>query len=177
MTSTVDMTMGELLETFPGAQRALFRNYHIGGCASCGFRPDETLAEVCSRNDGLDSEEVLETIRRASAEDERMMISPLEVKQLLDSNGVELLDIRTREEYEAVRIEGAQFLDHSLMQQILAKKPKESFLVFVDHKGSRSVDAAAYFAVHGFTKFKSMRGGIDACWVLLDPKLPRYTLD
>ena len=177
MTSTVDMTMGELLDAFPGAQRALFRNYHIGGCASCGFRPDETLAEVCSRNDGLDPEEVLETIRRASAEDESMMISPLEVKQSLDGNGVELLDIRTREEYEAVHIEGAQFLDHNLMQQILGSKPKESFLVFVDHKGARSLDAAAYFAGHGFTNIKCMRGGIDAWSVQVNPNLPRYTLE
>jgi rhodanese-related sulfurtransferase len=177
MTSTVDMTMGELLETFPGAQRALFRNYHIGGCASCGFRPEETLAEVCSRNDGLDPEEVLETVRQASAEDERLMISPLEVKQLLEAKEVELLDIRTREEYEAVHIDGALFLDHALMQQILANAPKESFLVFADHKGPRSLDAAAYFAGHGFTNIKCMRGGIDAWSLQVDPSLPRYTLE
>ncbi len=177
MASTIDMTMAELLDASPGAQRALFRNYHIGGCASCGFRPDETLAEVCSRNEGLDPEEVLEVIRQASVEDERMMISPLEAKQLLDSNGVELLDIRTREEYEAVHIEGALFLDHSLMQQILSNKSKESFLVFVDHKGSRSLDAAAYFAGHGFTNIKCLRGGIDAWSVQVDPKLLRYTLE
>jgi rhodanese-related sulfurtransferase len=177
MTSTVDMTMSELLDAFPGAQRALFRNYHIGGCASCGFRPEETLAEVCSRNDGLDPEEVLQTIRRASAEDERILISPLEVKQLLDTNGAELLDIRTREEFEAVHIDRAQFLDHSLMQQILAGKPRESFLVFVDHTGSRSLDAAAYFAGHGFTNIRCMRGGIDAWSVQVDPNLPRYTLE
>jgi rhodanese-related sulfurtransferase len=177
MTSTVDMTMSELLDAFPGAQRALFRNYHIGGCASCGFSPDETLAEVCSRNDGLDPEEVLETIRRASAEDERMLISPVEVRQLLDAKSAELLDIRTREEYEAVHIDGAQFLDHSLMQQILTDKPKDSFLVFVDHDGSRSLDAAAYFAGHGFTHIKCMRGGIDDWSVQVDPNLPRYTLE
>lgn len=177
MTATVDVTMSELLEAFPGAQRALFRNYHIGGCASCGFRPDETLAEVCSRNDGLDPGEVLETVRQASAEDARMMISPLEVKQLLDSNGVELLDIRTREEYEAVHIDGALFLDHALLQQILANSPKESCLVFIDHQGSRSLDAAAYFAGHGLTNIKCMRGGIDAWSAQVDPNLPRYTLE
>ena len=49
--------MAALLEAYPGAQRALFRNYHIGGCSSCGFRPDETLADVCDRNGGLDPEE------------------------------------------------------------------------------------------------------------------------
>ena len=177
MTSAVDMTMDELLEACPGAQRALFRNYHIGGCASCGFRPDETLAEVCARNDLLDPAEVLETILRASAEDERMMISPPEVKRLLESDGVELLDIRTREEYEAVRIEGAQFLDHSLIQQILTNKPKESFLVFVDHKGARSLDAAAYFSGHGFTNIKCLRGGIDAWSAQVDATLPRYTVE
>ena len=46
--------MREVLENFPGAQRALFRRYHIGGCSSCGFSPDETLAQVCARNGNLD---------------------------------------------------------------------------------------------------------------------------
>jgi rhodanese-related sulfurtransferase len=171
------MTMAELLETYPGAQRALFRNYHIGGCASCGFRPDETLAEVCQRNDGLDPAEVLESVRLAWEQDERMMISPLEVKNLLETKGVEILDIRTREEYDAVRVEGAQFLDHARLQEVLATKPKEDLLVILDYDGSRSLDAAAYFAGHGFTNIKCLRGGIDAWSVQVDPNLPRYTLE
>ncbi|HIG82060.1 MAG TPA: rhodanese-like domain-containing protein, partial [Verrucomicrobiales bacterium] len=28
--------MEEVLTVFPGARRALFRKYHIGGCSSCG---------------------------------------------------------------------------------------------------------------------------------------------
>ncbi len=171
------MTMDELLETYPGAQRALFRNYHIGGCASCGFRPDETLAEVCQRNDGLDPEEVLESVRRAWEQDERMMISPQEVKDLLETKRVELLDIRTREEYDAVRVEGAEFLDQARLHEVLATKPKDDLLVILDHNGSRSLDAAAYFAGHGFTNIKCLRGGIDAWSVQVDPNLPRYTLE
>jgi rhodanese-related sulfurtransferase len=177
MTSTADMTMAELLETYPGAQRALFRNYHIGGCASCGFRPDETLAEVCHRNEDLNPEEVLESVRLAWEQDERMMISPEEVKDLLETKGVEILDIRTREEYDAVRIEGARFLDQALLQQLLATKPKDELLIFLDHDGSRSLDAAAYFAGHGYTNIKCLRGGIDAWSVRVDPSLPRYTLE
>jgi len=45
--------MSAVLENFPGAQRALFRRYHIGGCSSCGFSPDETLtdsAAITARN-------------------------------------------------------------------------------------------------------------------------------
>jgi rhodanese-related sulfurtransferase len=177
MTSTTDMTMAELLETYPGAQRALFRNYHIGGCASCGFGPDETLAEVCARNDRLDPETVLESVRRAWEQDERMMIFPREVKELLETKKVEILDIRTREEYEAVHVEGAQFLDQALLQAILANKSKDDLLVILDHNGSRSLDAAAYFAGHGFANVKCLRGGIDAWSVEVDPNLPRYTLE
>ena len=44
--------MSEVLKEFPGAQRALFRRYHIGGCSSCGFQPTETLAQVCERYGG-----------------------------------------------------------------------------------------------------------------------------
>ena len=57
------ITMGELVSHFPGAQRALFRAYHIGGCSSCGFKPDETLSEVCARNDNLPVGEVIETLK------------------------------------------------------------------------------------------------------------------
>ena len=57
-----NVTMKELLIQFPGAQRALFRKYHIGGCASCGFSPEETLAGVCARNENLDVDEVIEHI-------------------------------------------------------------------------------------------------------------------
>jgi rhodanese-related sulfurtransferase len=166
------MTMAELLETYPGAQRALFRNYHIGGCASCGFGPDETLAEVCARNDRLDPETVLESVRRAWEQDERMMIFPREVKELLETKKVEI-----REEYEAVHVEGAQFLDQALLQAILANKSKDDLLVILDHNGSRSLDAAAYFAGHGFANVKCLRGGIDAWSVEVDPNLPRYTLE
>ena len=169
--------MAALLEAYPGAQRALFRNYHIGGCASCGFRPDETLAGVCDRNGGLDPEDVMESVRSAWEQDERMMITPGEVKDLLESDGVEILDIRTREEYEAVRIEGARLLDQALMQEMLATRPKDGLLVIVDHQGSRSLDAAAYFAGHGFTNIKCLRGGIDAWSAQVDPNLPRYTLE
>jgi rhodanese-related sulfurtransferase len=105
------------------------------------------------------------------------MIAPQEVKELLEAKKVEILDIRTREEHEAVHVEGAQFLDQTLLQAILANKPKGDLLVILDHNGSRSLDAAAYFAGHGFTNVQCLRGGIDAWSVEVDPSLPRYTLE
>ena len=76
-------TMRELLEQFPGAQRALFRRYHIGGCASCGFSQDETLAEVCTRNDNLDVDEVTDHILASDTADRAMQIEPRELSDRL----------------------------------------------------------------------------------------------
>ena len=179
-TATIDpsITMRELLEQFPGAQRALFRRYHIGGCASCGFSPEETLAGVCARNDNLNFDEVIEHIVASDAADRAMQIEPPELaKRLTNGNSVHLLDIRTREEFDAVKLPGAQFFTQEFMQEMLASWPREDLLVIYDHKGARSMDAAAYFQGHGFQNVKSLRGGIDAWSAEVDPKLARYHLE
>ena len=63
------------------------------------------------------------------------------------------------------------------MQEILAGWPKDHLLVLIDHMGARSLDAAAYFAGHGFTNVRGVRGGIDAWSAEVDPSLPRYSLE
>lgn len=172
-----EISMEQLLKTYPGAQRALFRNYHIGGCASCGFRADETLAEVCARNGNLDASQVLATIEAASEADAQMMISPGELSILRQNEGVGIFDMRTREEFDAVHIEGSRHFNQEEIQEILSSWPKDRLLVIVDHTGARSLDAAAYFAGHGFERVKCLRGGIDAWSVEVDPSLPRYTIE
>src|SRR5262249_42795662 len=152
-TKTIDpnMTMGELLSEYPGAQRALFRAYHIGGCSTCGFSRDETLARVCERNDNLPIEEVIETIVTAHDADLKMQISPVELSERFKAGEqLSLIDVRSREEWEAVHIDGAIFLTQDLMQEILSEWPKDREFVFVCHKGMRSLDAASFFAGHGF---------------------------
>jgi rhodanese-related sulfurtransferase len=177
---TIDpnITMAELLREYPGAQRALFRAYHIGGCSSCGFSPDETLAGVCERNGNLPIEEVIETIVAAHDADLKMQISPIELSERLKINEqLSLIDVRSREEWEAVHIDGAIFLTQDLMQEIISQWPKDREFVFVCHQGIRSLDAASFFAGHGFQNVKSLAGGIDAWSTEVDPALPRYTLE
>jgi len=173
---TSDISMQELLTAFPGAQRALFRHYHIGGCASCGFRPDETLAEVCARNEGIDPEEVLGKIREAHEQDEKVFISPQEAAAARGKPGARFLDIRTREEHEAVRIEGSELFSQDLIQSLMAG-PKDTLIIIHDHTGTRSLDAAAYFSGHGFENVRALRGGIDAWSREVDSTLPRYTVE
>ena len=168
--------MRELLEVSPGAQRALFRKYHIGGCASCGFRPEETLAEVCARNESLSVDEVIDYLLVSREDDARMQIAPRELAEAL-KQGARVVDIRTREEFESARIEGSVLLSQDLMQEILGKWDREALTVFVDHQGARSLDAASYFAGHGFTGARALRGGVDAWSVEVDPAVPRYHLE
>ena len=179
-TATIDpsISMRELLEQFPGAQRALFRRYHIGGCSSCGFSPDETLAGVCARNENLDVDEVTEHILASDAADRAMQIEPGELSERLAAGEtVHLLDIRTREEFDSVKLPGADLFTQEFMQEILANWSRNNLLVIYDHRGARSMDAAAYFQGHGFEKIRSLRGGIDAWSAEVDPTLPRYHLE
>ena len=102
-TITGNSSMQEVLQIFPGAQRALFRKYHIGGCNSCGFRPDETLAGVCERNGDLPVGEVLEKIQQSHDEDALILLEPADLaKRLANDENIRLVDIRSREEFEAV---------------------------------------------------------------------------
>ncbi len=167
--------MQELVALFPGVQRALFRGYHIGGCSSCGFHADETLAQVCERNGGIPVAEVISFLGQAREADAQMEISPSEANRLLESGAASLVDIRSREEFDAVHIPGSTFFTEELMHQIPAWD-REKPIVFVCHHGVRSMDAAAYFAGHGMENVRSLRGGIDAWSCEVDPSLPRYDL-
>lgn len=170
------ITMAELLAVYPGAQRALFRKYHIGGCSSCGFRPEETLADVCARNNGLPVEEVAEQIMASHEADQQMLVSPPDAAELVKAGKARLLDVRTREEFEAVQIAGSTFFTQELMHE-LGGWDRETLIIFVDHDGTRSPDAVAYFAGHGLENVRALRGGIDAWSCEVDLTLPRYQLE
>ena len=172
-----DLTMAELLEVYPGAQRALFRQYHIGGCSSCGFQPSETLAGVCARNENLPVSEIIDYLEKSQLDDENSLISPTEASAILELGDARCLDIRTREEFEAVHIEGSHLFSQDLLAEITASWDKTALLIIVDHQGKRVLDAAAYFAGHGFTNVRGLAGGIDAWSEQIDPDLPRYHLE
>jgi len=182
MTSEKDLltpqsTMAEVLQSHPGAQRALFKRYHIGGCSSCAFQPGETLEQLCRRNNNLDVKEMIEAIQTSHEQDAKILIAPAELASLRkQDHSLRLLDVRTREEYDAVRIEGAVLMSQQTMQEILGRWPRQELFVIYDHAGSQALDAAAYFAGHGFEQARCLRGGIDAWSREVDPKLPRYVL-
>jgi len=173
---TPDLTMEELLGIFPGARRTLFQLHHIGGCSSCGFSSNETLAQICSRNGGLDPAVVMGEIQEGHIRDEALLIPPIDLHNRINDSSLRLLDIRTREEFEAVAIPRSRLMTQEIMQETM-NWPKETEIVLIDHTGSRVLDAAAYFAGHGFNRVKGLKGGIDAYSEQADGSLPRYTIE
>src|SRR5215813_9335674 len=165
-------TMREVLEVYPGAQRALFRRYHIGGCSSCAFQPEETLEQVCARNGGLSVGEVLEHLRTSHEEDAKLLIDPAELaRQIKATPATRLVDVRSREEFEAVHIDGSVLLSQPVMREILGEGTNSRPLVLIDHQGRQALDAAAYFLGHGLQNVRCLRGGIDAWAQEIDPKM------
>ena len=177
---TVLCSMKELLSLYPGARRTLFQRHHLGGCNSCAFDLEETLQELCARSGALDAETVLKEIEQSHLEDEKLLIDPLALRDLLydtSNNTLRLLDLRTREEFDAVHIPTTVLLTEQLMQEAMATWPKEELLILIDHQGERGIDAAAYFVGHGFSAVNALRGGIDAYSEQADSSLPRYTIE
>jgi rhodanese-related sulfurtransferase len=175
MTIGPDSAMREVMETYPGAQRALFRRYHIGGCSNCGFSPDETLAQVCQRNGNLDVNEVFAHIKSSHEQDAKIFISAKELSDAVrQDNSIRLVDVRSREEFEAVHIEGSTLLSQDVMRQIMGDGSNTQPLVVIDHQGKQGLDAAAYFMGHGLQNVRCLRGGIDAWAQEVDMKMRRY---
>jgi rhodanese-related sulfurtransferase len=170
--------MAQLQASMPGARRALFMKYHIGGCQSCGFADDETLAEVCQRNENLPIDEVINHLEESAAHDLAIQVTPEELKQKLKTSAVpRLLDIRSREEFEAVRIDQSELLTPELQQEAFGSWQREQQVVIIDHVGDRALDVAAFFIGHGLSQTHALMGGIDAYARDADTSLPRYEIE
>ncbi|HEV8712007.1 MAG TPA: rhodanese-like domain-containing protein [Candidatus Binatia bacterium] len=159
----LDTTMEEILRAYPSAKVGLFQRYHIGGCASCGYQPTDTLAEVCRTHNIKDSlDAVIACIRQSQRVEAQLHIRPAEVAALKRGEQVRLLDVRSPQEWEAAHIQGAQFLTVELTFEALDSWPKDTPVVLYSNHGRRSLDKASYFCAYGLTNVKSMDGGLTA---------------
>jgi len=165
--------MEHVLRVFPTAQRALFQKFHIGGCNSCGYMPQDSLDKV-STDHHLETDKVVAFIKDSVNLEKDLEIGPREAAELLKQGTIKLIDVRTPEEYSIAHVDGSVLIDQSLVQEIVNTWPKETQIVTMCHHGMRSLDAAAFLRGHGLMKTQSMRGGIDAWSTTVDPNTPRY---
>ncbi len=170
---TTDTPMGVILETLPGARRAIFARYHLGGCQSCAFANDETLAQLAARSE-VPAEEMLDHLLTSHVHDSAMWMEPAAAKEKLGE--MRLIDLRTREEHEAVVIPGSEFFTQELQQQLFAGDSETKILLY-DHSGRNALDQVAWFRGHGLKETYALRGGIDAWSQEVDSSIQRYRLE
>ena len=90
------------------------------------------------------------------------VISPLEMQEISQIEGVQLVDVRTPEEYEEGYIEGFQNIDFfsDTFTQEIEKLDKSKPVIVYCRSGRRSADCAKQLKEKGFVKIYDLEGGI-----------------
>jgi len=85
-----------------------------------------------------------------------------------------VLDVREPHEYEIAHIEGTRLIPLSELPGRLRELDGRAPIVTLCHHGLRSAHALELLKGAGFGRVRSLRGGIDAWSVDVDPEVPRY---
>jgi rhodanese-related sulfurtransferase len=90
-------------------------------------------------------------------------ISTLDFKSKVESKQVQLVDVRTPDEYNEAHLENATLIDYKnaeFLQNVNAKLDKSKPVYVYCHSGGRSARASKILEEAGFTKVYDMKGGI-----------------
>ena len=108
---------------------------------------------------------------------EPAQVQPLTVDELhqwrTEGKPHHLIDVRTDEEWNIARIEGARLLDAETSGW-LETLPRDAVLVMQCHHGVRSLRAAEELLRRGHTRVYNLKGGIDAWSRYIDGDVPTY---
>src|SRR5258706_102096 len=85
-----------------------------------------------------------------------------------------VVDVREPHEHEIAHIDGAVLIPLGELPDRLGELDGHREVVTHCHHGARSLKALEILKAAGFSKVRSLRGGIDAWAVNVDPSLPRY---
>jgi adenylyltransferase/sulfurtransferase len=102
-------------------------------------------------------------------------ITVKEANELLKrKSAIQLMDVRGPKEFEICHIEGATLIPLDELKGSLNRFDLIDEIITYCHHGVRSIKAARFLREMGFSKTKSMKGGVDAWAREIDKKLPRY---
>jgi rhodanese-related sulfurtransferase len=88
-------------------------------------------------------------------------LPPERVKEILDADEAELIDVREPYEWDAGRIPGAKHIELERLAGRADELPKEKPVIFQCRVGRRSALATDAFRAVGYDAY-NMRGGIEA---------------
>ncbi len=113
-----------------------------------------------------------------------MIIAPLEItavetSRILQEAGAGeclLLDCRTPEEHAIARIQGALLIPMQDLPQRVSELDswQARQIVVYCHHGVRSLRVTHWLRARGYGHVSSLRGGIEAWSLDVDPQVPRY---
>ncbi len=133
-------------------------------CAVCGTQPTITTVQEAAAACALPE---------PAAEEEEMTVDELDAWRRGGKDHV-LIDVRTEEEAEICRIDGALLIPMATLDQSLALIPRDRPVVIHCKSGARSARAVGQLKALGYRNAKSLTGGILAWIKTKAPHLPAY---
>ncbi|HXM38196.1 MAG TPA: molybdopterin-synthase adenylyltransferase MoeB [Gemmatimonadales bacterium] len=135
-------------------------------CPVCGTHPTVT---------SLIDYEAFCGVRAQGGNGAGVEVSAVDLKREWSGNpSLVVLDVREPREAEIARIEGARLIPLAELPRRLSELPSRAEIVTHCHHGLRSLKAREILTGAGFTKVRSLAGGIDAWARDVDPDVPRY---
>jgi rhodanese-related sulfurtransferase len=174
---TLNTPMKEVETRFPFSKSLLHAKFHVGGCAACGYEPNETIAEVATKH-SKDAESMVEALNEGLGEMNSCEISVQSLASIINSPKrtakLLILDVREPWEYDVVHLPGSTLLTSENMAETLEAAKETPHVVVICHHGLRSLNATLFFRQNGVAQALSLRGGIDLYAVEIDSTLQRY---
>jgi adenylyltransferase/sulfurtransferase len=139
-------------------------------CPLCGKNPTITeLVEDYEAFCGAISDEAADAAKDST-------ITATELKTMLESDDIFLVDVREPNEYEIVNIPGATLIPKGefLSGDALEKLPQNKKVVLHCKSGARSAECLAIVKDAGFSDAVHLGGGVLAWVNQIDPSLPSY---
>ncbi len=134
-------------------------------CAVCGDRP--------SIHELIDYEAFCGT--GGTFDDGDLEIAPPQLAAALRSDRPPaLVDVREEWEFRIAALPGSRLVPLSELPSRLVELPRDRELITVCHHGQRSLAARALLVRAGFSRVRSLAGGVDGWAATVDPTMARY---
>lgn len=170
----LNSTMKEVENRYPLARSMLHAKFHVGGCASCGFEPTETIAQVAQKH-SKDASAILTELNNGIADLLSAEIDAYATSILIKDPDVLLVDVRESWEFEICRLgNNPVLLSEKTMPLIFEQGQKAKAVLVYCHHGVRSLNATLYMRQNGLPNAYSLKGGIDRYAQEIDPSIARY---
>lgn len=136
-------------------------------CAVCGPHPTVTRL--------IDYEAFCGVGEGGSGKGEGWEIGPRDLRAERERNpNLVLLDVREPFEWDIAHLDGARLIPLGALAARLRELDGHADIVAYCHHGMRSLQAVDILRAAGFSKVRSLNGGIDSWSREVEPNLPRY---